>query len=151
MPKVNFKITSESENPTKTVVKARNFEMIIDEPKNLGGTDDGPTPVEYLLAALAGCLNVVGHLVAKEMGFKLDKMEINIDGDLNPAKFMGKPSEDRTGYTQINVNINAETDVDKETLKEWLKQVEERCPVSDNLFNPTPIKFNISELETEII
>lgn len=142
----NFKINSVSENPTKTVINARNFKMIIDEPENLGGTNDGATPVEYLLAALSGCLNVVGHLVAKEMGFELKKMEINIDGDLNPAKFMGKPSKDRTGFVQINVSINAETDADEETLKQWLNKIEERCPVSDNLQNPTPIKFNISKL-----
>ncbi|KAF2955868.1 OsmC family protein [Marinitoga sp. 38H-ov] len=142
----NFKINSVSENPTKTVIKARNFKMIIDEPENLGGTNDGATPVEYLLAALAGCLNVVGHLVAKEMGFELKKMEINIDGDLNPAKFMGKPSKDRTGFVQINVSINTETDADEETLKQWLNKIEERCPVSDNLQHPTFIKFNISKL-----
>ncbi|KLO23989.1 osmotically inducible protein C [Marinitoga sp. 1197] len=140
---LNFKIKSESENPTKTIVKARSFEMIIDEPESLGGKDEGANPVEYLLAAFAGCLNVVGHLVAKEMGFKLRKMEINIDGDLNPAKFLGKPSEDRTGYTKINVSFILETDANEETLKEWLKKVEKRCPVSDNLSNPTPIKFNI--------
>lgn len=49
-----FKVSAKSENPTKTVVRARNFEMIIDEPKDLGGTGGGPNPVEYVLAALAG-------------------------------------------------------------------------------------------------
>ncbi|WP_129409306.1 OsmC family protein [Marinitoga lauensis] len=142
---MNFKITSESANPTKTIVKARNFEMIIDEPESLGGKDEGANPVEFLLGAFAGCLNVVGHLVAKEMGFKLRKMNIDIDGDLNPAKFLGKPSDDRTGYVQINVSFNLETDADEDTLKEWLRLVEERCPISDNLRNPTPIKFNISK------
>jgi len=45
--------------------------MTIDEPDNLGGTDAGANPVEYLLAALSGYLNVVGHLVAREMGINL--------------------------------------------------------------------------------
>lgn len=143
---MNFKITSESENPTKTIVKARNFQMSIDEPESLGGTDEGANPVEFLLAALAGCLNVVGHLVAKEMNFEIKKMKIDIDGDLNPAKFLGNPSEDRTGYVQINVSMSLETDADEEILKKWLETVEKRCPVSDNLSNPTPIKFNISKI-----
>lgn len=142
---MNFKITSESASPTKTIVKARNFEIVIDEPESLGGKDEGANPVEFLLAAFAGCLNVVGHLVAKEMGFELKKMKIDIDGDLNPAKFLGKPSKDRTGYVQINVSFDLETDADEETLKEWLSKVEQRCPISDNLQNPTPIKFNISK------
>lgn len=54
MSLATFKVSAKSENPTKTVVRARNFEMIIDEPKNMGGTDGGPNPVEYVLAALGG-------------------------------------------------------------------------------------------------
>ena len=66
---VNFKINAKSESPTRTVVTARDFKMVIDEPKNLGGKDTGANPVEFLLGALSGCLNVVGHIVAKEMKF----------------------------------------------------------------------------------
>ncbi|MFO8001534.1 MAG: OsmC family peroxiredoxin, partial [Marinilabilia sp.] len=66
MPKVTFSISGKNENPTKFVAKARNFEIVVDEPRNLGGTDQGPNPVEYILAAYAGCLNVMGHIVAKE-------------------------------------------------------------------------------------
>ncbi|ANQ53757.1 osmotically inducible protein C [Thermosipho affectus] len=142
---VKFGVSAESENFTKTLVTARNFKMTIDEPENLGGKDEGPNPVEYLLAAFAGCLNVVGHLVAKEMGFELKKIKIDIEGDLNPNKFLGKPSEDRTGFTQINVSLSLETNASEETLNEWLKKVEQRCPVSDNLANPTPIKFSLSK------
>ena len=39
-----------------------------------------------LLAALAGCLNVMGHIVAKEMGFTLRCLDIHLDGDLDPAE-----------------------------------------------------------------
>ena len=90
MPNMQVNVKATKENPTKTVVKARNFEMIIDEPANLGGTDHGANPVEYVLAALSGCLNVVGHVVAKEMGFEIKSLEIELDGELNPARFMGK-------------------------------------------------------------
>ena len=65
MADIKFRVEAHSENPTKTVVKARNFEIIIDEPANLGGTDHGANPVEYVLAALSGCLNVMCHVIAK--------------------------------------------------------------------------------------
>jgi len=61
---LKFSVKAESENPTKTIVEARGFKIIIDEPESLGGTNDGANPVEYVLGALAGCLNVVGHVVA---------------------------------------------------------------------------------------
>ena len=64
MADAKFSITAVSENATKTTVKARNFSMVIDEPPSLGGKDEGANPVEFVLAALAGCLNVMGNVLA---------------------------------------------------------------------------------------
>ena len=141
--KLKFAVEANSANLTKTVVKARNFQIIIDEPKNLGGTDEGANPVEYVLAALAGCLNVVGHVVANEMNMPLNGLRIDLEGDLNPAKFTGKPTSERAGYQAIRVNITPDTTADVETLDKWLEAIEERCPVSDNIQTPTPVEFTL--------
>jgi len=143
MADIKFGVTAKSDNETKTIVESRGFKMTIDEPENLGGTNAGANPVEYLLAALAGCLNVTGHQVAKEMGFKLSSLELVLEGDLDPAKFMGKSSKNRTGYSEIRVTLKPVTDADKETLAKWLSVIEDRCPVSDNISNPTPLHIEI--------
>jgi len=143
MATLKFGIKAHSENPTKTVVEARNFKIIVDEPKNLGGTDDGPNPVEYVLAAFAGCLNVVGHLVAREMDIPLRGIEIEMEGDLDPAKFMGKDTEERAGYKEIRVSLKPDADAEEETLQAWMTAVKARCPVSDNLANATPVKVTL--------
>ncbi len=75
------------------------------------------------------------------MGFTLRGLEIDLKGDLDPAKFMGQPTQGRAGYTRINVTIKPDTDADKGTLDNWLKVIESRCPVSDNISNATPIKI----------
>jgi uncharacterized OsmC-like protein len=141
LPIVKFKAHAERENPTKVTVKTKNFTMIVDEPANLGGTDDGATPVDYVLAALAGCLNVVGNMVAKEMAFELKGLSFDLEGDLDPAGFMGKPTNVRPGYQNITAKVNVDTDADDATLEKWLETVEKRCPVSDNLRNPTPVNI----------
>ncbi len=138
-----FRAKAYSENPTKTVVKTRTFEMIIDEPADLGGTNDGANPVEYLLAALSGCLNVMCHVVAREMNINLRGVEIQLSGKLNPDKLFGKETSERAGYKEINVEISPDTDADRATLEKWLELVESRCPVSDNLNNPTPVKIKL--------
>ena len=46
-------VTATAESPTKLAVSVRDFAFVIDEPPTYGGTDAGPNPVEYLLAALA--------------------------------------------------------------------------------------------------
>lgn len=141
MADLKFKVSAKSENKTKTVVKSNGFTMIIDEPKGLGGTNEGPNPVEYLLAALSGCLNVVSHIVARELGFELNGLEIELEGILNPAKFMGKSDAERTGYKEIKVTIKPDTTADAATLEKWIQIVESRCPVSDNITNPTPVRI----------
>lgn len=139
MSNIKFGVTAKSGNDTKTIVETRGFKMIIDEPENLGGTNAGANPVEYLLAALSGCLNVVGHLVAREMGFKLNGLELFLEGDLDPAKFSGKSMNGRAGYNEIRVTIKPDSDADKETLDKWIRIIEDRCPVSDNISNLTPL------------
>lgn len=143
---IKFSVNAKSETETRVAVKARNFTMYVDEPPQLGGQDKGANPVEYVLAALAGCLNVVAHLVAKEMGITLHELSIEIQGILNPARFQGKSYQERAGYKQIEVLINVKADADEKTLAKWLKVVEERCPVSDNLANPTPLKITFKKI-----
>ncbi|MGJ8454868.1 OsmC family protein [Pseudothermotoga sp. U03pept] len=143
---IKFSVNAKSESPTRVLVKARNFTMYIDEPPQLGGEDKGANPVEYLLAALAGCLNVVGNLVAQEMGIKLDELKIEIEGTLNPAKFQGKQTTERAGYKEIHVSMKVKSDADQQTLERWLKAVEQRCPVSDNIANPTPVKLAFEKI-----
>ncbi|WP_136603511.1 OsmC family protein [Salinigranum halophilum] len=141
---VTFEISASAESPTKTRVSTRGFEFIVDEPETLGGSNEGPNPVEYVLGALAGCMNVVAHQVAREMDLDVRNLELAIDGDLNPAKFMGKSDDPRAGYEEIRVDITADVDAADETLEQWLSAVEERCPVSDNLAHKTPIDLSFT-------
>jgi uncharacterized OsmC-like protein len=138
-----FSVEATGEHPTRTTVTTRGFEFVVDEPAALGGDDAGPNPVEYLLGALAGCLNVVGHLVADEMGFDLDGIEFRIEGDLDPAAFQGADTDARAGYQDVRVELVPETDADEATLDEWLSQVEARCPVSDNVGAATPMSLSV--------
>jgi len=143
LPNAKFSVQAQSESSSKAIIKARNFTLTIDEPPNLGGTDHGANPVEFLLAALAGCLNVVGHMVAKEMGFTINSLSFELEGELNPAGFMGKAKDVRPGYQEIAVKVNADTDADEETLNKWLEVIESRCPVSDNISNTTSVKIQL--------
>lgn len=136
---LTFDISASAESPTRTRVSTRSFEFVVDEPATLGGTDEGPNPVEYLLGALAGCMNVTAHQVARELDLEVRDLEITIAGDLDPAKFVGKSDEPRAGYEEIRVDVSADVDATDETIQTWLSTVEERCPVSDNLANGTPL------------
>lgn len=139
MGDITFEAQVEWKGGFTVEAKARNFTLFIDEPPKLGGQDKGPNPVEYELMALGGCVVIVGQVVAKEIGIKIDSCKIKLSGDLNPARFMGQPSPDRAGFKGINLEIEVKSDASKEKLKEWAKAIEERCPVGDNLRAQTPV------------
>jgi uncharacterized OsmC-like protein len=143
MADLNFKIEGESVTAAKFEAKARHFKLVIDEPPALGGEDHGANPVEFLLASYAGCINVVAHLTAKELGIKIEKLNISINGDLNPARLFGKSEEERAGFKQIEVNFSPVTNASADLTDKWIKAIKNRCPINDNLSAPTPLSFNL--------
>ncbi len=143
MPDTTFSAVATSQSPTKIKAQTRHFVIEVDEPEGLGGKDEAANPVEYVLVSLMGCLNVVGQMVAKEMGIAIKSLTIKSEGDIDPAKFAGKTQEGRAGFKDIRVVLEPDMDADEQTKKKWLETVESRCPVSDNLLNPTPVSITI--------
>ncbi|MEM7655781.1 MAG: OsmC family protein [Bacteroidota bacterium] len=141
MSLLKFSVSGKSETPTRFAARARQFSIVVDEPAALGGTDEAANPVEYLLASYAGCLNVVAHLVAQELEIQLNGLKISIEGEIDPSRLFGQPTEERAGYQSLTVRLEPETNAREIDLKVWLKEVERRCPVNDNLSRSTPISL----------
>lgn len=145
---VNVRVHGESENATKMNIRSGKFKMIIDEPENMGGTNAGPAPVQVLLMALAGCLNVTGHEVAKQRGLKLNKLKIDIEGNMNACKFIGCSYEERAGFQHIMVKMKPDFEgvINEEEIHDWAIETESRCPVTDNLKDSTEISVSHTPL-----
>lgn len=137
-------VHGESETPMQMKIRSGKFEMIIDEPENMGGTNLGPSPIQVLLMALAGCINITGHQVALQRKMKLNSMKIKIDGNMNPCTFIGCSYEERAGFQTINLYVDADFEnASPEDIESWLKETEERCPVTDNVRQSTTINVGI--------
>ncbi len=129
---------------TKTTVKVRQFELTVDEPPFFGGEDLAPSPVEYLLAGLAGCVSAIAHTLAKETGIVFQKMDICVEGDISADKFFDASSENRAGFTEIRIDIAVKSEADDAQLSAWKEQVLSRCPLIDNLRQPTSVQMSVS-------
>lgn len=140
-----FSVHGESTSATKFVAKARQFKLVVDEPADFGGTDESANPVEYLFAGLAGCINVIGHLVAKELGFTIAKLRVEVSGNINPDRLFGTSNAERAGFKEIELKLIPKTNASIETLAKWLRIVQDRCPVKDNLANSTPVKVSVEK------
>ncbi|MDD3722607.1 MAG: OsmC family protein [Lutibacter sp.] len=139
---VKIKVSGNSIPDEQFVVKAQNFKIRIGDNQN-NPELEAPCPVEYILAGYAGCLNIVGGIVAKELNIEIKSLRIEISGALDVDKYLGVPTEERAGFQAIEVTVKPISDASEEELKKWIKIVESRCPVQDNLFNSTPISLNL--------
>ncbi|MDR3212063.1 MAG: OsmC family protein [Planctomycetota bacterium] len=131
---------------TATKIRIGSHEFYMDQTKEQGGSDLGPAPVQYFLAAIAGCLSLVGRLVAKEMGITLNSMEFTTAGDIDFDGFSGKNPEVKSGLKSISVNLKVDSDAESKVLQQWLAVARKRCPVLDNLDNPTALPISVKLL-----
>lgn len=117
--------------------------VFIDQPTTAKGTGTGPTPLQMLLFAVGGCIGTIGRIVAFQQKIVLRCMQISVEGDYNPAGLMGKPSDDRVGFTEIRINATIDADLTDEQKAQFLDDVCQRCPLHDNLSLGTKVVHSL--------
>lgn len=133
MSNVQMRVKATAEG-AKVEAKAKKHTIIIDEPEQQGGTDEGANPLETLLAALAGCENAVANMVASEMDFDLQGIEFEIRGELDPRGMMGTEGV-RRHFQTVTVNAQIKTSESDERIQELKAKTDDRCPVFQTLYN----------------
>jgi uncharacterized OsmC-like protein len=127
----------EMEHKQQTVVE-------FDHPAVLVGTDNGPTPVEYLLHAIAACLTAGIANIAAARGVDLTKVTSTVEGDIDLLGILGlSDGSVRNGYEQIRVKFHVEGNADDETLRGIVEQSRRRSAVYDVLTNQTPVAIEV--------
>ena len=111
-----------------TRVTARTFEMVIDEPPEDGGEDRGPRPLEALLAALASCSNVIGRLIAGELGITVESLSIDVTGRLDYRAIQGS-AEVAAPFAEVDFAVELVGDASPEQVETLKAELARRCPV----------------------
>jgi uncharacterized OsmC-like protein len=139
-------VTVESKLDEKFVITSdiRGHKVLIDQPANAGGGDTGPTPLELLFAALAGCIGSIGRIVAMQKRIELRGLDIKVEGPLDTDGLLGKSVDGRVGFEGITISVNVDADMSDEEKDAFLHEVDRRCPVSENLLNVTPVNIQLA-------
>ncbi|MDI9469063.1 MAG: OsmC family protein [Bacillota bacterium] len=136
MAKQTFSAVTEIVQGLQVSCRSRSFEMIIDEPEGLGGSDTGMSPVEALLNALGACKCIVVQSFAPKFRIRLKSVRVEVEGVLDPAGFMGRDPEAKIGFSEIRSHFHIDADNTPDEIARFVDFVEARCPVQDTLTNP---------------
>lgn len=88
-----------------THAHAGDFQHDADHPAVLCGADQGPTPVEFVLHALASCLTAGIANIAAARGVTLSSVESTVEGDIDLRGILGLSDEVRNGYQALRVHF----------------------------------------------
>jgi uncharacterized OsmC-like protein len=114
-----------------------------DHPKVLVGEGHGPTPVEFLLHAIAACLTAGLGNIAAARGVTLHEVESTVEGDIDLNGIFGLDTNARNGYQGIRVSFRISGDADEETLRGLIEQSRARSAVYDVLTNGVPVAVDV--------
>jgi len=138
------KVTAEGPENWLITTKAGVHTALVDQPEAMGGDNQGPSPLDYVFISLAGCLVTIGKIVAGQRQIDLRGMEVEISGDINLDVLRGKEKNERAGFQNITAAVKIDADMSEEEKKEFLEEVDRRCPISDNLINITPVQIKLA-------
>ncbi len=114
-----------------------------DHPAVLCGKDAAPTPVEWVLHALASCLTAGIANIAAARGVNLRRVESIVEGDIDLRGILGLSKDVRNGYQGIHVSFEIEGDASRADLEQIIQQSRDRSAVLDVLTNGVPVTVTV--------
>lgn len=113
-------------------VQARNHGLVVDEPLSVGGTDEGPTPYEYLLTALGGCMAMTLRMYADRKGWPLEDVRVRLRVSRSHERDCEHCATEKVGITRIDRELELSGPLTDEQRARLL-QIADRCPVKQTL------------------
>lgn len=120
----------------RTVVRVGERHLVVaDEPAEVGGGDSGPTPMELVAAALAGCISITLQMIAQRKGWPLQ-------GIATDVRLVKEPVEGKRPLDAFEVDVELQGPLD-EAMRAELTRIAARCPVHRVLAHETPVRTTV--------
>ncbi|OGR30352.1 MAG: hypothetical protein A2091_07495 [Desulfuromonadales bacterium GWD2_61_12] len=137
----SYGIAARADDRFKVEVTAGTRTLIVDQPLAVGGSDAGATPIDHLLAALAGCLATTARIIASQRQLPLHGMAIQIDGALDLLVLAGK-SAGHAGLSGLAIRVSLDAELAAAERSAFLNELRVRCPVYATIAATTPITLD---------
>lgn len=137
---VPIRMKAEAPTAARTHVRILQHELVMDEPASRHGTDLGPTPLDTLVASLAGCTNVLVNKIADENGIDVRDFSLELSSDLDVRGILGI-EEIAHPLTRIDLRLRFSTGAGEDKIDILKDQLKRRCAVSV-IFRQAGIEVN---------
>jgi uncharacterized OsmC-like protein len=122
---------------------SRRFTIDIDEPCELGGSNQFANPQEHLIAALNACITVGYVAQCAVRGITLQCLEIETEGDIDLRGFLGIDPKVANGYESLRYTVRIKGDGTQQQFAEIHDAVMATSPNVYNLANAVALKSTL--------
>jgi len=126
---VKWRMEGEVLSHSQTRATVRSVSTTIDEPLERGGTNQGQTPTETLVAALVGCTNVISHKIAHKNGIELKRMHIAADVEFD-RRGVTLQENVAVPFPAITLTIDVQTSASAEQMDRLQAELAMFCPLA---------------------
>ncbi len=116
----------------RTEIETRAHRLRADEPVPLGGTDDGPTPYELLLGALASCTAMTLRMYADRKGWPLAGADVRMRSARSHEQDCEHCETEKVGIGRIERTVELHGALTEEQRARLL-EIGDRGPVKQTL------------------
>jgi uncharacterized OsmC-like protein len=115
--------------------RAKPFTIVGDHPSELLGTNEGPTSVELLLAALGHCLASGWATYGAVLGIPVESLRVEVEGDIDLQGMLALPEPGAVppGFQTIRATYYVKSSADREQLEQLAKMSEDLSPTRHSL------------------
>lgn len=128
----------------QTEITAGGHSLIADEPIAVGGSDTGPTPYDYLVAALGACTSMTLRMYADRKQWPLDSIIVRLRHKKIHAEDCQECEAGNRKIDYVEREIELEGALDSDQRKRLL-EIADRCPVHRTLHSPITVKTWLKE------
>ena len=109
--------------------------------KGVGGAGTAACSGDLLLGALAACAQITCQMVAEAMGIKTERIEVEVEGELDLAGTLGISKDVPVGFESIRLRFDIDArEATEEQLRALQEKTERYCVVQQTLTNPPKIQ-----------
>jgi uncharacterized OsmC-like protein/alpha/beta superfamily hydrolase len=132
----------------QNIIVAGRHRLLADEPSSVGGADSGPSPYDFLAAALGACTTMTLRLYADHKQIPVGLLTVEVKHGKLPAQHCqdcGEVAEGRTGkIDRFERLISVEGGVDA-AIADKLIEIAGKCPVHSTLVSGSAIITRVSD------
>ncbi len=132
----------------KVETNVKDFKILADEPCALGGSDSAPNPMALLLSSYGACLSIVFVFLATLRDIEIEKLEIELEGDVDIPAFLAHENPFKNsptpGFNEIRTKVFVRSKATMEELEEICEQALAISPVGQTMIKSVRLSNEFS-------